>query len=82
MNHHHQIRLSQTSFDSKVKGFSLYIESEDALTAISELENALLKLKSGDDSFKEGGVMVGNVKVKYCYPYRPHCGAIGSCGDE
>lgn len=80
--HHHQLNLKPLTWDSKVKGFSLYVESEDTCVAITSLENALSQLKSGDVAFKESGTMVGNVRVSYSYPCRFHCAAKGLYWDE
>lgn len=80
--HHHSLNSGHLSWDSKVKGFSLYIESEDACEAITGLENALSQLKGGDAVFKESGTMVGDVRASYRYPYRLHCAAKGLYWDE
>lgn len=80
--HHHQLTRSPLSFDSKVKGFSLYVESEDASAAIAALENARSQLKSGGEAFKESEVTIGCVRVRYEYPYRPHCASKGLYWDE
>ncbi|MEY0287984.1 hypothetical protein AB7303_15330 [Providencia rettgeri] len=80
--HHHQINSRPLTWDSKVKGFSLYVESEDTCVAIAALENALSQLKSGDAAFKESGTMVGNVRVSYNYPHRLHCATKGLYWDE
>lgn len=62
--------------NSPVKGFSLYVESEDVAVAIAELENALSQFKSGDKAFKESGTIVGNVRVSYCHLYCLLCAAM------
>ncbi|EAM4476167.1 hypothetical protein EOH33_24200 [Salmonella enterica] len=80
--YHHQINSKLLTWDSKVKGFSLYVESEDVAVAIAELENALSQIKSGGAAFKESGTLIGNVRASYCYPYRPHCAAKGLYWDE
>ena len=80
--HHHQINSKPLTWDSKVKGFSLYVESEDLHVAITALENALSQLKRGDVAFKENGALVGNVRASYRYSYRPHCAAKGLYWDE
>lgn len=36
--HHHQISMTPLTMSSPVKGFSLYVESEDVAVAIAELE--------------------------------------------
>ncbi|ENU6103856.1 hypothetical protein MRT22_24425 [Escherichia coli] len=81
-SHHHQISMIPLTMSSPIKGFSLYVESEDMAVAIAELENALSQLKNGDKAFKESGTLVGNVRASYCYPYRPHCAAKGLYWDE
>lgn len=81
-SHHHQLSLKPVSMDSKVKGFSLYVESEDSKDAIIALENALSQLKSGDLAFKESGMLFDNIRASYSYPYRPHCAAKGLYWDE
>jgi len=75
-DHSHTLNHKPMSLGSKVKGYSLYVESEDLNEAISALENALLKLKNGEVMAKESGVMVDGVRASYCYPYRPHCAMI------
>ena len=80
--HHHQLSSKPLCFSSKVKAFSLHVESEDTMGAIIALENALSQLKGGDAAFKESGTMVGNVRASYSYPYRPHCAAKGLYWDE
>lgn len=82
MNPHHHLNLKPVTLDSKVKGFTLYVESDDTCLAITALENALSKLKCGDAAFKERSTMVGSVRVGYDYPYRPHCAMIGPYWDE
>ncbi|MCZ8930863.1 hypothetical protein OM190_24855, partial [Escherichia albertii] len=47
-SHHHQISMIPLTMSSPIKGFSLYVESEDMAVAIAELENALSQLKNGD----------------------------------
>lgn len=79
---HNHYNLKPLSFDSKVKGFSLYVESEDTYEAIYALENALSLLRSGDKAFKRSGTKIGIVCAKYTYPYRFHCGAFDSKGNE
>ena len=82
MNPHHHLSVKPLTWDSKVKGFTLYVESEDTGVAITALEHALSQLKSGDAAFKESGTLVGSVKASYRYPYRFHCAAKGLYWDE
>lgn len=66
--HYHQLSLKPLSLDSKVKGFSLYVESEDSRSAIIALENFLSQLNGENTAFKESGKMVGNIRASYSYP--------------
>lgn len=81
-HHHHQLNSKPLTWNSKVKGFSLYVESEDVHTAIVAFEHALSELKNEEMTFKESGVMIGDVKAGYSYPYRFHCAAKGLYWDE